>query len=120
MRLVVAILLMGALAADVAIAGGDPAAGKEKSQSCVPCHGADGKSPAPNFPILAGQYEDYLLYSLKTYKSGARTNAIMRGLVAALSEQDMKDLAAYFASQKGLQSIEVDYDFDTKPLAESK
>lgn len=78
---------------------GNPAAGKEKAAACAGCHGADGNSAAPNFPKLAGQHEGYLLKQLKAYKSGLRDNAIMAGQVAGLSEQDMADLAAYFASQ---------------------
>lgn len=85
-----------------ALAAGDIAAGKTKSAVCASCHGTDGLSPQPNFPIIAGQYQDYIVRALKDYKSGERENAIMKGFVANLSEQDMKDLAAYFYSQKGL------------------
>ncbi len=83
-------------------AAGDIATGKTKSAVCASCHGPDGNSPQPNFPIIAGQYQDYIVRALKDYKSGERENAIMKGFVANLSEQDMKDLAAYFYSQKGL------------------
>jgi cytochrome c553 len=85
-----------------ASAAGDIAAGKAKSAICASCHGTDGVSPQPNFPIIAGQYQDYIVRALKDYKSGERENAIMKGFVANLSEQDMKDLAAYFYSQQGL------------------
>ncbi len=101
------IVLISLLVSNVAVAG-DAAAGKEKSQVCQACHGADGNSPAPTFPKLAGQYEDYLLRTLLEYKSGARKNAIMNGQVAALSEKDMKDLAAYYASQQGLTTVKID------------
>ncbi len=101
------ILLAGLLVSSVAIAS-DPGAGKSKSQACQACHGPDGNSPTPNFPNLAGQYEDYILHSLKGYKSGARKNAIMAGMAAPLSEQDMKDLAAYYANQNGLEPLEID------------
>ncbi len=84
-------------------AGGDPAAGKAKSAACQGCHGADGNSPAPQFPKIAGQYEDYLKHAMEQYKSGERKNAIMAGMVAGLNEQDIADLAAWFASQKGLR-----------------
>ncbi|MDX1443736.1 MAG: c-type cytochrome [Gammaproteobacteria bacterium] len=80
---------------------GDAIAGKEKSASCAACHGPDGNSPNPMYPILAGQHADYLVHSLKQYKSGARTNGVMAGMVAPLSEQDMKDIAAWFATQEG-------------------
>ncbi len=84
-----------------ALAGGDAAAGKEKSAACAACHGADGNSQAPNFPILAGQHADYLVKALEDYKSGERKNPIMAGFAAALSKKDREDLAAYYASQKG-------------------
>lgn len=81
--------------------GGDPDAGKEKAEVCATCHGADGKSPNPAFPVLAGQYADYLFHALRNYKQGTRTNPIMAGQVTQLSEQDMRDIAAWFASQEG-------------------
>lgn len=84
------------------LAGGNADAGKAKSTTCAGCHGADGNSTAPSFPKIAGQHEDYLYHSLKDYKSGKRKNPIMSGQVANLSDQDMKDLAAFFAKQKGL------------------
>ena len=89
------------LAVTPALAG-DPAAGQKKSQACAACHGPDGNSTAPDFPKIAGQHYDYLLKSLKDYKSGARKNPIMAPLVANLSQRDLEDLAAYFSSQKGL------------------
>ena len=85
-----------------AFAAGDAASGKQKSQACAACHGADGNAPiGPDFPRLAGQHYDYLLKALRDYKSGARKNPIMGGQVSALSAQDMADLAAYFSNQKG-------------------
>jgi cytochrome c553 len=85
-----------------AFAGGDAASGEKKSSVCAACHGKDGNSPTgPDFPRLAGQYEDYLLRALTDYKSGARKNPIMSGQVANLSAQDIADLAAFFADQKG-------------------
>jgi len=83
-------------------AAGDAAAGKEKSAACAACHGPDGNSVAPDFPKLAGQNADYLSYTLKGYKTKARTNAIMNGQAATLTDADIANLAAYFASQKGL------------------
>lgn len=81
------------------MAGGDAAAGKQKSVTCAACHGADGNSANPEWPKLAGQSEQYLLKQLKDFKHQNRVNPLMSGPVAALSEQDMADLAAYFASQ---------------------
>lgn len=96
--------------ANVALAAGDAAAGKQKSQSCAACHGPEGNSDNTQYPRLAGQYADYLYHSLKAYKSGARQNAIMNGMVSALSDQDMQDLAAYYASQQGLATADLDRD----------
>jgi cytochrome c553 len=79
-------------------------AGKQKAVTvCAACHGADGNSVVPNFPKLAGQNEDYLKISLLRYRSKERTNAIMNGQAATLTDKEIADLAAYFASQKGLQ-----------------
>jgi cytochrome c553 len=89
------------IAGPSALAQGDAAAGKEKSAPCAACHGADGNSPAPNFPRLAGQHADYLVKALEDYKTGARKNPIMAGFAGGLSKQDREDLAAYFASQEG-------------------
>jgi cytochrome c553 len=86
--------------ATVAVAAGDPAAGKAKSITCAACHNADGNSAITQYPKLAGQSADYLVKQLQEYKSGVRVNAIMAGMVAPLSPQDMEDLAAYFASQQ--------------------
>jgi cytochrome c553 len=84
-----------------AFAGGDPQAGKEKSAVCAGCHGADGNSVIGANPRLAGQYESYLLQALMQYKTGQRKDMLMANMVANLSRQDMKDLAAWFASQEG-------------------
>lgn len=83
----------------VAHAAGDPAAGQQKTAVCAACHGADGNSIAPNFPKLAGQNENYLLKQLKEIKGGVRTVPEMTGLLDAMSEQDLADIAAYFASK---------------------
>ncbi len=90
-----------------AFAGGSAEAGKEKSQTCVACHGENGMSPTPQFPAIAGQYRDYLYKALTDYKSGQRKNPIMSGIVAALNDQDMKDLAAYYSSLDGLFAINI-------------
>jgi cytochrome c553 len=98
-------LLAIVLAASVsvpALAAGNAESGKQKSQACAACHGPDGNQPTtPDFPRLAGQHQDYLLKSLRDYKSGARKNPIMAGQVANLTAQDMADLAAFFAKQPG-------------------
>ncbi len=80
---------------------GDIEAGKAKSVVCQACHGADGNGIGdPQYPLLAGQYPDYLAKALRDYKSGARDNAIMKGFASTLSDQDMIDLAAYFGAQE--------------------
>ena len=85
----------------LAQAAGDATAGQTKAAVCGACHGPDGNSAAPTFPKLAGQGERYLLKQMQDIKSGARPVVAMTGLLDNLSEQDMADLAAYFASQKG-------------------
>jgi cytochrome c553 len=95
-------LLCAALALTPAAlhAAGDPQAGKSKSQVCAACHGADGNSTDPQFPVLAGQHASYIVKQLMDFKAAkTRSNAIMSGMVASLSQQDMEDLAAYFAQQ---------------------
>lgn len=82
-----------------ACSSGNPEAGKQKAATCAACHGADGNSTNPQFPRLAGQYEDYIVNALMDYKSGARKNPIMKGMAANLSAADIADLAAYFSSQ---------------------
>lgn len=104
-KLLVTALFIVVAMSGVTQAAGDAVAGKEKSQTCVACHGDTGVSPTPQFPIIAGQYKDYLYKSLKDYKAGVRKNPIMAGIVAALEDQDMQDLAAFYASQEGLGTI---------------
>jgi cytochrome c553 len=76
------------------------AAGKEKATAlCAACHGADGVTAIdPSYPKLAGQYPDYLARALLDYQSGARKNPIMMGLAAALTKEDIANVAAYYAS----------------------
>lgn len=78
---------------------GDTAAGKQKAARCAACHGADGNSPSPQWPKLAGQHASYTAHQLQLFQSGVRQNAAMAGMVAGLSEHDRLDLAAYFESQ---------------------
>ena len=83
-----------------ALIAADSEAGKTKSALCAGCHGVDGNSPNGTWPILAGQHASYLVKQMKNFKSAERTDPIMQAMVAALSEEDMQDIAAYFASQK--------------------
>lgn len=82
-----------------AYAAGNAAAGKSKAAVCGACHGPDGNSMNPQWPKLAGQHAVYLERQLMDFKSGARKNALMNPQAAGLSDQDMEDLAAYYASQ---------------------
>ena len=100
-RILCAALLAAALPA--VASSGDPEVGKKKSTPCAACHGANGVSPSPEFPNLAGQYADYLQTALTHYQNGKRKNPIMQAQVEKLKHKDILDLAAYFASQKGLQ-----------------
>ncbi|PXF32969.1 cytochrome C [Pokkaliibacter plantistimulans] len=93
-------LLMSAGIAGVAHADGDAKAGQPLTAICAACHGADGNSMAPNFPKLAGQGEEYLLKQMTDIKAGTRQVPEMTGLLNNLSDQDMANVAAYFASQK--------------------
>lgn len=79
---------------------GDAAAGKGKSMMCAACHGADGIAPIAIYPNLAGQKEAYLVKQLKDFQAGTRNDPTMKGMVAALSEEDIADLSAYYASLK--------------------
>lgn len=86
---------------------GNPVAGQTKAQACIGCHGADGNGPTPSFPRLAGQYADYLVKALQDYRSGDRRNAIMQGIAAGLSDDDIRDLAAFYARQDGLYTVNI-------------
>lgn len=78
----------------------DAAAGKAKAATCAACHGAEGISANPMWPNLAGQQDAYLVKQLKDFKSGARKDPLMSPMAIGLSEDDMKNLAAYYSSLK--------------------
>jgi cytochrome c553 len=99
MRLILSVGTISLLAISVAQAAGDPAAGKAKAVACAACHGANGQGVPPN-PALTGRTEDEMLQAMKDYKSGKRNNAVMKGMMAGLGDQDMANLAAYYASLK--------------------
>ena len=90
---------LGLVVGGHAHAAGDPAAGQAKSITCSACHGTDGNSVNPEWPSLAGQHAGYTVRQLQAYQSGQRNNVLMLGQVAALSEQDMLDLAAFYEQQ---------------------
>lgn len=73
------------------------------TQTCVACHGADGaKTVSEDYPILAGQYADYLVQALKDYKSGKRKNPIMAGIISGVDEKDFEAIAEFFSKQQAL------------------
>jgi cytochrome c553 len=92
-------LVCGAVFAPLA-QGGDEAAGRKKAQNCAACHGPIGISQLPNAPHLAGQPEFYLTEQLKAYRSGKRSNDVMNVVAKPLSDVDIDDLAAWYASIK--------------------
>lgn len=99
MKKITAILLVIFGLPGLAVAAGDSQAGQAKAALCSGCHGADGNSAVPAWPKLAGQNVVYLLKQMQDIKSGARAVPAMTGFLAALSDQDMQDIAAYFSSQ---------------------
>ena len=102
MKCLTYVIAAAALSLPVAgMAAGDAAAGKAKAAICTSCHGVDGKAMIPTYPNLAGQNAAYLEMSMKAYQKGERTGgqaAIMAGMAAPLTEADIANLAAYFAS----------------------
>ncbi|MCB1582839.1 MAG: cytochrome c [Marinicella sp.] len=99
MKKVTLTLLTSALFSFSAMAG-DIEAGKAKAVVCAACHGTDGISASPIWPNLAGQKEAYLVKQIKAFKSGERKDPSMAPMVAGLSDADIENLAAYFASLK--------------------
>jgi len=108
-------LLLLALIAGPALAG-DAAAGAQKAAICGACHGATGSSVNPEWPNLAGQHESYIVAQLQSFKQATRDNPLMMPNAAALSDQDMQDLAAHFASQTpaGLEADPSNYKLGEK------
>ena len=80
-------------------AAGDAAKGKASAASCAACHGADGNSAAPTFPKLAGQNEEYIVDQLKAFKEGRRASSMMAPMALGLSDEDMANIGAFYASQ---------------------
>lgn len=93
-------VLAGVATASAALAQqGSVEAGRTKSSTCAACHGADGNSVTPDWPMLAGQHPAYIVRQIKAFKVGERTDVTMKPFADLLSDQDMLDVAAYFASQ---------------------
>jgi len=94
------LVLLGSFVIANAIAAGDVKKGKAKTQACIACHGPVGDAKAPSFPKLAGQNAAYLVKQLQDFKTGVRKDATMNGMVQSLSPADMKNIGAFYASQK--------------------
>jgi len=109
MKLIASLLISAALVAPVLSHANAPAAPAAKADlakgeatytaACSSCHGADGNSGSPAYPKLAQQHPDYLVKQLQEFKSGKRANAIMSGMSAGLSDEDMKNVSAWLGSK---------------------
>ena len=100
-RQVLTLLSAIALASSATVASaGDATAGKAKAASCGGCHGANGISAVPTYPNLAGQKEAYLVKQMKAFKDGTRTDPTMNAMAKPLSDDDIENLAAYYAGLK--------------------
>ncbi len=84
---------------------GDAKAGQAKAGGCAACHSVDGNSTDAQYPKLAGQHERYIQRMLTNFQSGGRDNPIMMGMAGSLSQQDMRDIGAYFASQHAIPGV---------------
>lgn len=96
----------GVALAQSATAAGDAEAGREKAAVCQQCHGMDGNGTTPLFPKIGGQHAGYIVQALEDYKTGVRREPVMAAFATGLSKQDREDLAAWYASQGGLYTIE--------------
>jgi cytochrome c553 len=88
---------VGVVAAADRAAAEDAAAGRQKALQCQACHGLDGLAKIPGAPHIGGQVKEYLVKSMRDYKSGMRKDEMMAVVMRQLSEQDIEDLAAYYA-----------------------
>ena len=99
-RVCMTVIALGCAAAAAPAVAGDAAAGKAKAVVCAACHGVDGNSPNPMWPHLAGQHAAYLAKQIRAFRSGERKDPTMAPMVNLLEEDDIDDVAAFFASQK--------------------
>ena len=95
------VLVLSAVGSAAAWAKGDVERGRRLARECFACHGQDGYSPSPINPKIGGQHERYLFLSLKEYRDGGRSHSLMRGSVLSRTDQELEDIAAYYASQPG-------------------
>ena len=101
----IAVTLLSLIPA-IAFSAGNAGEGKNKSAVCHACHGPTGKSILPIYPNLGGQHQDYLSKTLHSFRDGSRKNAIMSGFATNLSDADIEDISAWYASQDGLTEIQ--------------
>jgi len=98
MKQILTSIILTLLSINIAVAAsGDADAGKVKAAACAACHGSNGIGSTDTYPNLAGQHSDYIVKQLKAFKAGDRKDPLMGSMAAPLSEQDMADVAAYFA-----------------------
>jgi len=95
---IIAVVLLSVVIAPAALARGNAEAGAAKAAVCAACHGANGNSVNPEWPNLAGQSARYVAEQLKLFRAGHRNNAVMYPLAMALTDEDIADLSAYFAT----------------------
>lgn len=101
MRGLLAAGVLFGLAGNNAMAAGDVAAGQTKASTvCLACHGLDGNSVNPEWPSIAGQHADYIIKQVKAFRAGERTNVLMSPISLTLTDKDIEDTAAYYATQK--------------------
>ena len=102
--LALSVLSMCLFIAELTQAAGNPEDGEKKAATCLGCHGVPGYYsvyPSYRVPKLGGQHADYMVAALQAYKAGQRTHSTMRAQASTLSDEDMADIAAYFASKNG-------------------
>jgi cytochrome c553 len=97
-RMALALALVSAISLNGAALAGDAKAGRQKALQCQACHGLDGLAKIPGAPHIAGQVEEYLVKSLTDYKTGSRKHEMMTVVMQNIGQQDIADLAAYFAA----------------------
>ena len=111
--LMLCVFIAGPALAAAVNAEGDAAAGKAAAAVCGSCHGADGKALVPAYPNLGGQHASYIAKQLTEYRGGIRANAIMAGMAAALTDQGILDLAAYYANLDPIKGVSAEENLKT-------
>ena len=91
-------IVLAVLLSSAASFAGDIEAGKAKAVTCLTCHGIGNKVQGVGTPIISGQYEDYLIQAMKSYRSGSRDNPVMNSFSNSLSDKDIEDIAAFYSS----------------------